>query len=91
MSLRERWRAHQKAVAERRLQEPVGLTVVPTEPEAEMTCSLLRSNGIKCYYRKTDMGGALTQYTEGSTIGPFEVLVLPDDLDLARELVKPAG
>jgi hypothetical protein len=85
MTLRERWQRRRRAVAERGRHEPVGLTVVPSEPEAELICGLLRTNGIDCYYRKTDMAGAWTRYA--APLGPFEVLVSADELVRARELV----
>jgi hypothetical protein len=87
MSLRGRWAEHRRRLAERRGREPVGLTVVPSEQEAEVICGLLRANGIDCFHRKTDMAGALTRF--GSPLGPYEVLVPADRLAEARELARP--
>ena len=51
----------------------VKLTVVGDEMEAEMLCSLLRSQGIACSYRKTDVARAIgAGFSMG---GPREILV----------------
>jgi len=63
----------------------VGLTVVPSEPEAEILCGLLRANGIESSYRQTNLGaGAADGLPRG---GPLQVLVSQDDLDEARRLL----
>ena len=64
----------------------VTLTVVHDEAEAEMLCAMLRTNGIKCAYRKTDIAaGAWTGgFARG---GPIEVLVDEHDEQAARELL----
>jgi hypothetical protein len=64
----------------------VRLTVVANEMEAEMVCGLLRSNGIACSYRKTDMAAAIAQ-GRGSMTGPTEILVGEPDLGAARKLL----
>jgi hypothetical protein len=67
----------------------VKLTVVRDELEAEALCGLLRTNGIACFYRKTDSAGAIGAESGGFTIaGPTEVLVSDRDLDAARELLS---
>jgi hypothetical protein len=38
--------------------EAVRLTVVPDEGAAEALCGLLRSEGIDCFYRDTDVSAA---------------------------------
>jgi putative signal transducing protein len=59
--------------------------VVSSEVEAEMLCGLLRSAGIECGYRDTR---ALDSTIEDFTAaGPREILVHPDDLERARELL----
>jgi len=66
--------------------EPVVLDVVPTEPEAELLCSLLRNSGIKCGQRLSNRAaGALGV---AGSVGPYEVLVHPQDLEAARELLE---
>jgi Putative prokaryotic signal transducing protein len=59
------------------MAEPVLLTVVPNEGEAEMLCALLRTEEIECGYRPTTMG--IGSVAGG---GPQEVLV--DEAQLAR-------
>jgi hypothetical protein len=67
----------------------VALTVVGDEVEAEALCGLLRTNGIKCNYRRTDMSAGAGTYGGGFAIaGPTEVLVDQADLAAARKLLK---
>jgi hypothetical protein len=64
----------------------VALTIVHDEMEAEVICGLLRTNGIECGFRKTDMAGAWTAgFASG---GPTEVLVDDAKLDEARKLLR---
>ena len=66
--------------------EAVRLTVVPDEGAAEALVGLLRSEGIDCFYRDTDVSAA--GIVGGSPFGGWrEVLVAEDDLDRARELL----
>jgi hypothetical protein len=66
--------------------EGVVLTVVSGEPEAQILCGLLESNGIDCAYRDTQaIDDPYEDYTES---GPREILVLESDLEAARELIK---
>ena len=66
--------------------ETVRLTVVPDEGEAEALVGLLRSEGIECFYRDTDVSA--TGIFGGSTFGGWrEVLVDEDDLERARKLL----
>jgi Putative prokaryotic signal transducing protein len=64
----------------------VTLTVVGSELEAEMLCGLLRTNGIACTYRITDLaaGMADASYAKG---GPREILVESSQLEEARKLL----
>jgi hypothetical protein len=71
------------------MSEPVSLTVVRDEPEAEIVCSLLRSEGIACYHRPTNVTAGAFDGVVGSG-GSREVLVGPQDLDRARELLADA-
>ena len=65
--------------------EPVVLTVVSGENEAELLCGLLRANGIKCAYRDTE---AIDSPMEDFiAAGPREVLVHEVDLEAARALL----
>ena len=66
--------------------ETVRLTVVPDEGAAEALVGLLRSEGIECFYRDTDVSAA--GIFGGSTFGGWrEVLVDEDDLERARTLL----
>lgn len=64
----------------------VRLTVVGDEMEAAALCGLLRTEGIACEDRKTDMGSGSTDATGSG--GSREILVAPDDLERARELIS---
>ena len=69
--------------------EEVVLTVVSGEPEAEVVCGLLRSAGIDCAYRDTEViDSPLEDFTAS---GPREILVRESDLDAARELLPGSG
>jgi Putative prokaryotic signal transducing protein len=61
------------------------LTVVSGEPEAQILCGLLESNGIECAYRDTEaIDDPLEDFTAS---GPREILVRETDLAAARELI----
>jgi hypothetical protein len=65
----------------------VVVSVVDTEPEAEIICGLLRANGIECYYRDTEeIDSPLEDFTAA---GRREIVVRAADADVARELVAP--
>jgi hypothetical protein len=65
--------------------QTVVLTVVSSEPEAEVVCGLLRSAGIECAYRDTEaIESSLEDFTAA---GPREILVHAADLDDARALL----
>jgi hypothetical protein len=66
----------------------VRLTIVPDEMAAEMLCGRLRTSGIKCGYRRTDVAAGNGTYGGGfSMAGPTEVLVDEQDLVEARKLL----
>jgi Putative prokaryotic signal transducing protein len=68
------------------MDELVVVEVVATEPEAELLCSLLRSAGIECTYRVTNLGaGAADGLAVG---GPQEVIVRREDLESAGEVLR---
>jgi hypothetical protein len=66
----------------------VRLTIVADESEAEVVCGLLRAEGIRCFHRGTDLTAHLMPSLASG--GWREVLVNEDDLQRARELLKPA-
>jgi hypothetical protein len=64
--------------------DTVRLTMVADEGEAEVVCGLLRSEGIRCFHRSTDISGEAAL----APIGQWrEILVLSEDFPRARELV----
>ena len=64
--------------------EPVRLTMVPNEGEAEILCGLLRVEGIRCAHRITD----LAHDEAGQAFGGWrEVLVAEADYARALELL----
>jgi hypothetical protein len=66
-------------------EEPVVLTVVSGESEAEVVCGLLRSEGIECAYRDTDaIDSSLEDFIAA---GSREILVHEKDLAAAKELL----
>jgi hypothetical protein len=54
--------------------------------EAETICGLLRTEGIACDHRQTDMGAGAGDAVGDS--GPRGILVARDDLESARQLVS---
>ena len=66
-------------------EELVRLTVVPSEPEAELIRGLLATEGIESIQRPTDVAaGALDGWAAG---GSREILVRAADVEAARELI----
>jgi hypothetical protein len=68
---------------------PVRLTVVPNEPAAEIVCSFLRAEGIRCAHRVTDVGAGSWDGVPNAG-GARDVLVDPSDLEVAREVLASA-
>jgi hypothetical protein len=59
--------------------------VVATEAEAELLCSLLRNEGIRCTYRVSNYGAGAG---DGLAVGgPQEVIVRSEDLESARTVL----
>jgi hypothetical protein len=67
------------------MEEPVRVTVVPGEAEAESLCGLLREQGIECAHRATPEDDSAFEGI-GSD-GKREILVHERDLDRAREIL----
>jgi hypothetical protein len=65
------------------LNDPVSLTTVRDENEAELVCGLLRSSGIECDWTITTQGLAGVF----GDAGPREVFVSRADLEAAQELL----
>ncbi|HEX2496796.1 MAG TPA: DUF2007 domain-containing protein [Gaiellaceae bacterium] len=70
------------------MAEPVRLTVVPDEGEAEAIRDLLGNEGIEAMYRPTDISAAGI-YGGTTFAGWREVLVNEEDLERARALLPP--
>jgi Putative prokaryotic signal transducing protein len=67
------------------MEDTVVVKVVGDEPEAQIVCGLLRSNGIECGYRDTDkIESSLEDFTAS---GPREIFVHAADLEAARALL----
>jgi hypothetical protein len=70
------------------VDEAVAVKRVADEFEADLVCGLLRSAGIECGHRPTeDIDSAYDNFAD---VGPHEVIVHPDDLEAARELLADA-
>jgi hypothetical protein len=68
------------------MEELTTVRVVLSEPEADLLCGLLRSSGITCTHRPTNMAaGAMDGAT--SSFGPREVLVSATDAEAARAVL----
>jgi type III secretory pathway lipoprotein EscJ len=59
------------------------LTIVPTEPEAQMILALLRTAGIEAFQRQTNASAGGSDGLPAG--GAREVLVAPQDMTRARE------
>jgi Putative prokaryotic signal transducing protein len=67
------------------VDEGVRLTIVGSDVEAEVVCGLLRDAGVKCGHRPAAPSGG--PWEALATGGPREVLVAPEDLERAREIL----
>lgn len=66
------------------MDEPVPVTTVADELEADVVIGLLRSAGLECGFRAT---GAEDSAFEGIGGGRVEIIVHPSDLETAREIL----
>jgi 5,10-methenyltetrahydromethanopterin hydrogenase len=62
------------------------LTIVPNEFSAETIIALLQTEGIESVQKKTDLAAGMAD-ASSSAFGPREVLVRPEDLERARDLI----
>jgi Putative prokaryotic signal transducing protein len=71
------------------VDDEVSVTVVGSEPEAELACQLLRTEDIACYHRPTSFaaGAGDGLVSLGS---PREIVVRAKDAGRARELLADA-
>ena len=63
----------------------VRFMVVGNSMEADTICGLLRTEGIACDHRQTDVGAGAGDAVGDS--GPREILVARDHLESARQVV----
>jgi hypothetical protein len=68
------------------MAELVYLTLVPTEAEADILCALLRTEGIECEDRPTNMSVGTMDGMPGG--GPREIVVAKESLTRAQELLE---
>jgi hypothetical protein len=68
------------------VDDEVSVTVVGSQPEAEMACELLRTENIACYHRPTSFaaGAGDGLVSLGS---PREIVVRAEDAERARQLL----
>jgi hypothetical protein len=68
------------------MDDEVSVTIVGSEPEAELACQLLRTENILCYHRPTTFaaGAGDGLVSLGS---PREIVVRAGDARRARELL----
>jgi hypothetical protein len=71
------------------MNDPVRVTIAPNEIAADLICSFLRAEGIRCAHRITNIGAGGWDGVPNAA-GPREVLVDPADLDAAREALASA-
>ena len=65
------------------MADVVQVTIVGSQGEADVICSLLRAYEIRCADRAADVSAE-----RGGGFGGWrEILVSPEDLDAARELI----
>lgn len=70
------------------MDEPVAVTTVADELEADVVCGLLRSAGLECGFRHT---AAADSAFEGIGGGRMEIIVHADDVETAREVLGSTG
>jgi Putative prokaryotic signal transducing protein len=66
--------------------ELVRLTIVADEFAAETIIALLQTEGIESIQQRTDLAAGMAD-AAASAFGPREILVRPEDLERARELI----
>ena len=66
--------------------ELVRLTITPDEFSADTIISLLRTERIEAIQQRTDVAAGMAD-AAASAFGPRGILVRPEDLERARELI----
>jgi hypothetical protein len=67
------------------MAELLHLTVVPTEAEAEILCALLRTEGIECDLRPTNLSIGVMDGMPGGAY--YEIVVAEQGLARAQEIL----
>jgi hypothetical protein len=67
------------------MAELVYLTIVPNAYEAEILCALLRTEGLTCDQRPTNLAVGMMDGMPGG--GPQEIVVAEQDLARAQEIL----
>ena len=71
------------------MDDLVRVTVVPNEVAADLVCSFLRAEGIKCAHRVTNVGAGSWDGVPNMG-GAREIIVAEDDVDAARAVLAAA-
>ena len=71
------------------MSDPIRVTIVPNEVAADVVCTFLRSEGILCGHRVTNIGAGAWDGVP-NVGGAREVLVDRADLEAAREALAAA-
>ena len=71
------------------MDDLVRVTIVPNEVSADVVCTFLRAEGIRCGHRVTNVGAGSWDGVPNMG-GAREVLVAATDLEAARSILKAA-
>ncbi|MCY7304376.1 MAG: DUF2007 domain-containing protein [Thermoleophilia bacterium] len=71
------------------MEDLVRVTIVPNEVSADLVCSFLRAEGIKCAHRVTNVAAGSLDGVPGMG-GAREIVVAAADVDAARAVLAAA-
>jgi hypothetical protein len=71
------------------MEDLVRVTIVPNEVAADLVCSFLRAEGIKCAHRVTNVAAGSLDGAAGMG-GAREIVVAEADIDAARAILAAA-
>ena len=71
------------------MEDLVRVTIVPNEVAADLVCSFLRAEGIKCAHRVTNVAAGSLDGVPGMG-GAREIIVAEADVDTARAVLAAA-
>jgi hypothetical protein len=69
------------------MDDLVRITLVDSEPEAQMAIAMLQTEGIAATWRQSAFGATSWAVPAIGGTGPIEILVRPDDAERAQELL----